>query len=227
MIAVIIGFDPFADLDKNPSQLAVNLLAKDLHIDDQIKKAKDKIEFKTLILPTAGDKAWSKLKRFIESIFKKTNKNKEKFVLVLSGYAQSRSLISIERFALNIKDYRIHDNAGKKSYRDYIINKKPDALRSKTNVLKLAHYLNNKGLHCEVSNHAGTFICNEIYYKALDAWQNNKFCQGIIFIHLPSPNLYKALKQKSNSYKKIKSYRPINSYAKALKEAAIIMLNKR
>ena len=36
-----------------------------------------------------------------------------------------------------------------------------------------------------ISYHAGTFICNEIYYRALEYINNNKLNIKCIFVHIP------------------------------------------
>jgi hypothetical protein len=115
---------------------------------------------------------------------------KETFFIVLSGLADSRDRITIERFALNVRQYRIKDNNGHQHDGDAVVNGGPAAIETKVDARRLSRLLNKSGLPADVSNHAGTFVCNEIYYRALHRWQEDPRCAGIIFVHLPGLELF-------------------------------------
>lgn len=179
---LVTAFEPFAGASVNPSQQIVEALPATINSGSRLVKVK------TDVLPTVGDAAWKQLKKTV-------SKQKEPFILVCLGLAEGRSSISVERFALNIRDYRIADNAGQIRQDESIDRAFPDALRTRLPVEKLATHLADAGFPCEVSNHAGTFICNETYFHALKKWNEDKRCKGVLFVHVPSPEAYARLVQ--------------------------------
>ena len=178
MQCLVTGFDSFGEIAVNPSAETLQYLPSTLDLGKTIPINK-------LILPTAGQEAWDKLSRKIAKI-----KN-EPLILIMTGLATSRSCISLERFAVNVRDYRIPDNEGRELHEDYIDESGPDALRSNLPLQQLNDYLLERKHFSEVSNHAGSFICNEIYYRALRKLL--KPYNALIFVHLPTLGSYKEL----------------------------------
>jgi pyroglutamyl-peptidase len=171
---LITGFDGFGGRKNNPSQLVVERMPQSL------KTGKGKtIALETMVLETC-EKSWTALKPRLASCS----------VLILTGVAAKRPVVSIERFALNIRDYRIEDNHGHQFQGSTIDKGGPEALTTGIDLLKLEKRLLAKGFPCEISNHAGTFVCNDIYYRAL----LHKASQGtptiVLFVHLPTPGRY-------------------------------------
>ena len=116
--------------------------------------------------------------------------SKKSSILILTGLFDQRSVISIERFALNILDYRIKDNLGRMTKDELIDETGPAALTTDAKVREIANHLLKKGFPAEVSNHAGTFICNETYYRALRFQQQFKYPQTVLFVHVPAPEKF-------------------------------------
>jgi pyroglutamyl-peptidase len=205
MRCIITGFDAFDNKRSNPSELAVKRLPT------RFKPAGSSTElaFQPVILPTCCRKSWQKLKRAVGNIPRKA-----KFVLVLSGLADGRDRITVERFGLNMRDYRIPDNSGHQPRGESVVKGGPDALMSEVDVEKLSARLNKAGLPADVSNHAGTYVCNDIYYRALHKWQKNKRCLGVVFVHLPSPELFVPVAKAVAKGKKPKPRKPFEKPAK-------------
>ncbi len=192
---LVAGFDAFDKLAANPSQTIVETLGASI----MLPGSKGEVVLDTLVLPTCCDKAWGKLKR-------KMDANKNAYIaVILTGVAAKRNKISLERFALNIRDYRIKDNGGHQYLDELIEEDAPDALKTSLSVASMSKALVKKGIVCEVSNHAGTFICNEVYYKALSYQDKQKQAAQVLFVHLPLPKTYakefKAQKTKHASAK--------------------------
>ena len=74
---------------------------------------------------------------------------------------------------MNFRDYRLPDNNNEKRQEETIEPKAPQLLRSNLNLPQLQIILSEQGYPCEVSNHAGTFICNELYFRALKLQARN------------------------------------------------------
>ncbi len=177
---LVAGFDAFDKLDANPSQTIVETLGTSIKLPGR----KDEVLLDTLVLPTCCSKAWGKLKRKMDA-----NKN-EYSAVILTGVAAKREKISLERFALNIRDYRIKDNGGHQYLDELIEEDAPDALKTSFPLAAMSKALLKSGVVCEVSNHAGTFICNEVYYKALFYQEKLKQPAQVLFVHLPLPKMY-------------------------------------
>lgn len=181
MLCILTGFDAFDNQPSNPSQQAVELVADKFSLGHR----KTQVEVRKATLPTCCAEAWKNLRKIVSKI-----PADEPFALVMAGVATTRDKISLERFALNVRDYRIADNRGHRWPERPIVAGAPDALRSQVSLGKLRERLNELALRAEVSYHAGTFVCNETYYRALNEWASDKRCQGIVFVHLPSPEAY-------------------------------------
>lgn len=191
---LVTGFDAFDRLKSNPSQTIVETLGNYI----KLPGSRGEIVLDTMVLPTCC-KAWAKLKRQLDA-------NSGVYTaVILTGVAAKRQKISLERFALNIRDYRIEDNGGHKYEGLAIANSGPDALKTGLSIDTFSKSLTKNGSLCEVSNHAGSFICNEIYYKCLLYQGNQPSPADVLFVHLPLPRTYvqtlKSLKSQSSSSK--------------------------
>lgn len=188
---LITGFDGFGKLASNPSGTVVSMLP-----DKLSSLANESVKVKSIVFPTCCA-SWSILKRTLDRLSSKRT------VLVLTGVAEERTQISFERFALNIRHYRIKDKGGHKRQDESIDARGPDALRTSVPLVPLQRHMKRKGYLCEISNHAGTFICNEIYYRALRYQQMHGYPQTVLFVHLPMPSNYaRALRTKGNAKSK-------------------------
>ncbi len=180
---LVAGFDAFDNLDTNPSQIIVETLDSSIKLPGR----RGEVLLDTLVLPTCCNKAWSKLKRRLDA-------NKSAYdAVILTGVAAKREKISLERFALNIRDYRIKDNGGHQYLDELIEVGAPDALKTGLSIAAISKTLVKNGVVCEVSNHAGTFICNEVYFKCLRYQEKQTHSAQVLFVHLPLPNTYARL----------------------------------
>jgi len=179
---LITGFDAFGGDAFNPSQAIVESLPETI-------KSPGKggvVPVDKLVLPTCGDLAWRKLKGRLQKLPKKS-----KSVVILTGLAALRPKISVERFALNIKDYRVKDNAGCLINGEAIDPRGPAALRTPADVKAIVKHVFSKGLFADVSNSCGTFVCNEIYFQGLRFQKAKGFPHALVFVHFPWPGKYR------------------------------------
>jgi pyroglutamyl-peptidase len=169
---LITGFDKFGDVKLNPTELLVAALPK------QIRHKGARIDLAGAVLPTCCTGAWRKLQHMVERV--------QPGVIVLTGLAQGRTVITVERFALNVRDYPVADNQGHRWTGGPISKNGPEAIRCQLPLDQLERRLRRAGFPCDISNHAGTFVCNETYYRAL-AYQLAKRALTVVFVHLPLP----------------------------------------
>lgn len=174
MKLIVTGFNPFGEFTVNPSQESVSELdAFVKHPETEMQLALVK-----LTLPTCCTDAFEEVKREVEA-------DELPFAIVLSGLADSRNKICLERFALNVRNFRMPDNNGHQWDEEHIHENAPDAIRTKLPLRALYSHLDNQGFACDISDHAGTYVCNETYFRCLHSWQENPRCRGVLFVHLP------------------------------------------
>lgn len=83
------------------------------------------------------------------------------------GQAGGRAEISIERAAINVDDARIPDNLGRQPIDAPVVPAGPAAYFSTLPIKALAHDLRAAGIAAAVSNTAGTFVCNHVFYALM------------------------------------------------------------
>ncbi|WP_417283945.1 pyroglutamyl-peptidase I [Comamonas sp.] len=108
--------------------------------------------------------------------------------LVISlGLAGGRSDITPERVAINLDDARIPDNAGKQPVDEAVVSNAPAAYFSTLPIKAMVRNLREAGIPASVSNTAGTFVCNHVFY-ALMHRLSRRAVAGVRggFIHVPA-----------------------------------------
>lgn len=106
--------------------------------------------------------------------------------VVLCGQASGRSAISLERVALNILDFSIPDNAGRLMIDQTIVEDGPAAYWSTLPIRSAMNRLIEEGIPSEISNTAGTYLCNQTMYLALHYINMKKLNIPAGFIHVPA-----------------------------------------
>lgn len=85
-------------------------------------------------------------------------------LVICAGYAGMRSEISLERVAINLDDARIPDNAGQQPIDAPIVDDGPAAYFSTLPIKAIVHALRSAQIAAGVSQTAGTFVCNHVFY---------------------------------------------------------------
>ncbi|MFE7299821.1 pyroglutamyl-peptidase I [Streptomyces sp. NPDC057579] len=85
-------------------------------------------------------------------------------LVVAVGQAGGRPDITVERVALNVDDARIPDNAGAEPIDEPIVPDGPAAYLSTLPIKACVAAVRAAGLPASVSNTAGTFVCNHVFY---------------------------------------------------------------
>jgi len=80
------------------------------------------------------------------------------------GQAGGRSEITPERIAINIDDGRICDNAGCQPIDEAVVAGAPAAYFSSLPIKAIVRDLRAGGIPAAVSNTAGTFVCNHLFF---------------------------------------------------------------
>ncbi len=101
------------------------------------------------------------------------------------GVAPGRPRLSVERVAVNVLDFTVPDNRGRR-YRDQPIRKGgPAAYFSTLPVRPILAALRKERIPAELSDTAGTYLCNFAMFTLLDAFAASGKDGPAGFIHVP------------------------------------------
>jgi pyroglutamyl-peptidase len=147
---LITGFDAFGGDTVNPSWLVAQALDGEIIQGHRIVAAQLPTEFVTSRKVLAG----------------LLRKHRPALVLCL-GLAGGRARLSLERVAINVQDARIADNAGAQPIDQRIIARGPAAYFSTLPIKAMLQAIEAEGVPAEISQTAGTFVCNHIFYALM------------------------------------------------------------
>jgi pyroglutamyl-peptidase len=99
------------------------------------------------------------------------------------GQAEGRQEITPERVAINVMHARIADNAGDQPQELPVVADGPAAYFSTLPLTRVVQHLRAQGIPSSISNTAGTFVCNQVFYLLQHTWAQAGRCGG--FVHLP------------------------------------------
>lgn len=106
-------------------------------------------------------------------------------IVVCIGQAGGVPCMEVERVAINVDDARIPDNAGRQPIDEPVIAGGPAAYFSGLPIKSIVAALTAAGIPAAVSQTAGTYVCNHIFYglSHLVATRHPHVRGG--FIHIP------------------------------------------
>lgn len=167
MKVLVTGFDPFGGEKVNPAYETVKRLGNKIEGAEIVK----------LELPTVFRKSIRLLEEALEK--------EEPDIVICVGQRGGADKINVERIAINISDARIPDNEGNQPVDEPIFDDGNNAYFSKLPVKSIIEELNKNKIPAEISNSAGTYVCNHIMYGLL--YNINKKYPNTIggFIHIP------------------------------------------
>lgn len=164
---LLTAFDAFGEDKINSAERAVS----------EADFSNESFEVFRLILPTVFEKSAKILIDAIEKI-------KPSSVICI-GQAGGRAYVTPERIAINVDDARIADNDGNTPVDKPIAEQGPAAYFSTLPIKSIIEELNKNEIPASVSNTAGTFVCNHIFYSLMHySSQKAPWLLGG-FIHVP------------------------------------------
>ncbi len=164
---LLTGFEPFGGEDVNPSWLIASALDGESIAGRRVVALRLPTEFRrSLRVLRAG------LARQAPAL------------VVALGQAGGRAELSVERVAINVDDARIPDNAGAQPIDATIVRGGPAAHFSTLPVKAIVAALRARGVPAAVSQTAGTFVCNHVFYGLQHALSGRRVRSG--FVHVPS-----------------------------------------
>lgn len=165
---LLTGFEPFDNDLVNPSWEAAREL-------DGVQVSEG-VQIVARCLPCAFATAGEYLAQLISEL--------KPAMVIATGLAPGRSEISIERVAININDARIPDNLGQQPIDTAVVVDGPAAYFSTLPIKAMVKALRDAGFAAAVSQTAGTFVCNQVFYLLQHRLAGAGVRSG--FIHMPS-----------------------------------------
>lgn len=104
-------------------------------------------------------------------------------VVICVGQAGGRADLTLERVAINIDDAPILDNDRQQPVDAPIVAGGPTAYFATLPVKAIVAAMRERGLNASVSQTAGTFVCNHVFYGLMDHVDGSGVRGG--FIHVP------------------------------------------
>ena len=164
---LLTGFAPFGGETRNPSWDAVQPLHGTRIDGHRIVTRQLPVEFGTSL-------------KALRAAIRETTP-----ALVLCvGQAGGRTQLSLERIAINVDDARIPDNADASPIDRPIVANGPAAYFATLPVKAMLAALRDAGIPTEVSQTAGTYVCNHVFYGLMHALRARPSVRGG-FIHIP------------------------------------------
>lgn len=105
-------------------------------------------------------------------------------VVIATGLAAGRATVTPERVAINVMDARIPDNAGAQPVDEPIDPCGAPAAFSGLPIKRIVRDVRAAGVPASVSNTAGTFTCNQVFYELMSFAGREGFRAG--FVHVPA-----------------------------------------
>lgn len=164
---LLTGFEPFGGDDHNPSWAVAHSL-------QGARVGSARIEARRL--PCAFGAAHSAMNRALAEL-------RPQLVLAL-GLASGRSGLSLERVAINVDDARIPDNASAQPVDQPVVPGGPAAYFTTLPIKAMVAALQRRGLPASVSQTAGTFVCNHVFYGLMHALAGQPDVRAG-FMHIP------------------------------------------
>lgn len=222
---IVTGFNSFGKNLENPSGLTARNLPSEMVIGSHT------VEIDGQLLETCCTSAWKAVNIALNKASRRAQRKsssksgKQYTVLLMLGLAAVRSTLNLERLALNLRDYPIKDNHGHKYDGEEIM---PGQLAVTTDypLIELRKRLNSKGFPAHISNHCGTFVCNDVYYQSL----NYRLAHGtpdlILFVHVPPARVFAQTVREEGNGKQQVSSRPTKAKQLEIMQAAILEVIK-
>ena len=162
---LVTGFEPFGNSTINPSQMLLEHLTPP-----------EGWSLSTTTLPVESDN----LGKVLEQTLSKISPN----LIFCLGEARGETRMRVELWAQNLLNFGQPDNIGNTIRNRRIETKGLDFLFSGLCPNRMLQVLINKGISTLVSEDAGAYLCNQLFYTLSHQFRNSKTAVG--FLHLPS-----------------------------------------
>ena len=161
MRVLVTAFEPFGGAESNITQSILSLLPDSI-ADWAVEK---------VCLPVSFKRAPIALREAIATY--------SPDLVIMLGQCPAGENIRLERFAINMMDSTKGDNDGYIPNEETIYANLPLALQTPLPIKELERFCTDHVQPVQISNSAGLYVCNRVYYEALYGKQK------ALFIHIP------------------------------------------
>jgi pyroglutamyl-peptidase len=170
MVILVTGFEPFDGRDVNPSQAIVEALR-------QRNAGRRCAQLVTEILPCEFRAAGDRIVTLIREL--------QPDAVMSVGLAASAAAIRLERVALNLNDSARPDNGGDLATGRLIDPDGPIGYWSTLPLDDMLRALKGRDIPAIISNHAGAYVCNHVFYTARREIERLGSDIACGFVHVP------------------------------------------
>ncbi|MDP7033767.1 MAG: pyroglutamyl-peptidase I [Planctomycetota bacterium] len=165
---LVTGFEPFADVRVNASERLVASLVEDPPAG---------VDLVTEILPTVFERSAERVEALLA--------DSDLDAYLALGVAREAAALRLEEVAVNRQESRRPDNDGVRATGEPVVAGGPPSYRTTLPTEALAQALEAVGVAVEISQSAGTFVCNHVFYRT--QWEFDRSGRSLPagFIHLP------------------------------------------
>lgn len=169
---LLTGYGPFGNTPVNPAEQVARALD-----GERVGEA----EIASRIVPN----------NFFEAIDVVTSAIEETAptLVVMMGEFGGRSMITVERVALNYNDstrYGLTDNRGRSLQGEPTVPGGPTAIYATAPIRAMVQAMRRAGIPADISDTPGTFGCNHLMYGVLYYLENKGLNAAAAWIHLPA-----------------------------------------
>jgi pyroglutamyl-peptidase len=164
---LVTGFEPFGGETRNPSAEIARALNGRVIAGRRVVGVE---------LPCVFGGSIAELKRRIRTVRPE--------LVICVGQAGGRAEITPERVAINVDDARIADNAGARPIDVPVVRGAPAAYWSTLPIKAIVAALRGRAVPASVSQTAGTFVCNHVFYGLMRTLARRRGVRGG-FVHVP------------------------------------------
>ncbi len=169
---LLSAFEPFDGASINPSAEVASALGAD---------PPPAVDLETVLLPVETEVAAARLLE----VWRRSGSN----VVVMLGEARGSATIRLEQVAINLRDFSIPDNAGRRVTDARVVDDGPDAHFATLPIADLLTRLRKDDVPVERSLSAGAYLCNEVSFRMLHESKTAATGSPAVsagFVHLPS-----------------------------------------
>jgi len=171
-VILVTGFEPFGGSPENPSELLARRIGASGVGAARVVAG---------VLPVTGGVGEGSARAALDALLAAHRPE----ACILFGEAHLRGEVSVERIAVNLRDYRIPDNAGTTVRDEPVVRDAPDARFATLPVHRIVEAVRACGVPAGHSMSAGTYLCNEVMFHALERSARDGVPRIAGFVHLP------------------------------------------
>jgi pyroglutamyl-peptidase len=165
---LLTGFEPFGGSDVNPSWQAAEAIAAE---------PPSGVSVEAVRLACVFDSALKELRAAVAAA--------DPHLVLCLGQAGGRHGLSVERVAVNLDDTRVPDNAGRQPVDRPVVPGGPVAYFAALPVKACVAAARAAGVPADVSQTAGTYLCNHVFYGLMHLIATERPALRGGFVHVP------------------------------------------